>query len=178
MTTILTLHLDPASQTLFDTLRQRHFPPERNHIPAHLTLFHTLPGTRQISAELAATAARTEPFPLSVTGLRSLGKGVAYTLSSPTLQALHKHLAAAFAEHLTPQDRQRLQPHIVIQNKVAPEAARTLLATLQPGFQPFKAEALGLDLWQYLCGPWQHLETFPFAIGGSVHDVSHRLAGR
>ena len=163
MTTILTLRLDPTSQSHFEALRRQHFPPERNQIPAHLTLFHTLPATPDILTELAATATRTQPFSLSVTGLRSLGKGVTYTLASPTLQALHTHLATAFAPHLTPQDRQRLQPHIVIQNKVTPETARSLLATLKPAFEPFQVQAEGLDLWEYLGGPWRSLETFSFA---------------
>lgn len=47
MTAILTLHLDPTAQSRFEALRQRHYPPERNQIPAHLTLFHTLPDTRK-----------------------------------------------------------------------------------------------------------------------------------
>ena len=163
MTTVLTLQLDPSSQARFDALRQRHFPPERNQIPAHLTLFHTLPDAPEIADDLAAAAAGCRPFPLAVTGLRSLGKGVAYTLASAALQSLHSHLAARFADDLTPQDCQRLQPHIVVQNKVTPEAARTLLAKLQSTFHPFEAQATGLDLWQYLGGPWNHLTTFPFA---------------
>ena len=38
----------------FDRLRELHFPPERNYLSAHLTLFHKLPGKRatEISAEI------------------------------------------------------------------------------------------------------------------------------
>ena len=163
MTDLLTLHLDPNSQALFEAMRQRHFPTERNQVPAHLSLFHTLPQSPEI-LEILARAGQIEPFPLTVTGLRSLGKGVAYTLTAPPLLTLHRHLAEAFARHLTPQDRQKFQPHIVIQNKATVEAARNLLAQLQPAFTPFEIQALGLDLWHYRNGPWTHAQTFPFKI--------------
>jgi hypothetical protein len=39
---ILTAELDPASFAWLDWLRREHFPPERNLLPAHLTLFHRL----------------------------------------------------------------------------------------------------------------------------------------
>ena len=160
-TDVLTLRLDPASQAHFEAMRQRHFPPERNQIPAHLTLFHTLPQTPEITACLAA-AAQIPPFELQVTGLRSLGRGVAYTLASPALEALHRKLSDAFAVHLTAQDRQKFQPHIVIQNKATAERARALLAELKASFRPFTVHAEALDLWHYLNGPWQHERTFPF----------------
>ena len=161
-TDILTLRLDPTSQAHFEALRQRHFPPERNLIPAHLTLFHTLPQTPEVAAALAAAAAEIPPFALQVTGLRSLGRGVAYTLASPPLLALHRHLSAAFDSCLTPQDRQKFQPHIVIQNKTTSEQARALLAKLQATFHPFSVEATGLDLCAYLNGPWQHRQVYLF----------------
>ena len=39
---ILTADLDDASFDLLDVLRRAHFPPERNFLSAHLTLFHRL----------------------------------------------------------------------------------------------------------------------------------------
>ena len=47
---ILTLKLDQASFTRLDALRQAHFPPERNWLSAHLTLFHHLPGDQRPSS--------------------------------------------------------------------------------------------------------------------------------
>ncbi len=161
--TIVTLRLDPASQATFEALRRLHFPPERNHIPAHLTLFHTLPDTAEISAALHRAACGRTAFRLAVTGVRSLGRGVAYTLHAVELLALHHSLADTFGPHLSAQDRQPLRPHIVVQNKTTPDQARSLLAALQAGPLPAPAEAIGLDLWLYLGGPWQHRQTFPFA---------------
>ena len=161
---ILTLTLDTASQAYFDTLRQRHFPPAINHLAAHLTLFHHLPGTERaaVQAQVQAMAQASASLPLRVTGLRSLGRGVAFTLENDELRALHRQLQTQFAPHLTPQDQQKLQPHITIQNKVDPAAARQLLADLQAGFEPFEAEGTGLHLWAYRGGPWESLAELPF----------------
>jgi 2'-5' RNA ligase len=76
---ILTLRMDESSQEHFDRLRDLHFPPERNHLRAHLTLFHKLPGDREteISTELREICQDREPFTLAATGLRFLGRGVA-----------------------------------------------------------------------------------------------------
>ena len=164
-TDIVTLRLDEASQAHFDRLRKQYFPPERNLIPAHLTLFHTLPSIEDIAAALESEATKHAAFPLIVTGLRSLGRGVAYALASSELLSLHRDLSSTFAGHLTAQDRQKFHPHIVIQNKVSAESARELLALLQASFTPFSAQANGLDLWHYLGGPWQHARTFAFPTG-------------
>lgn len=161
---ILTLALDAASQAYFDALRQRHFPPAINYLAAHLTLFHHLPGSElaAVRAHLQAVAQALPPLPLRVAGLRSLGRGVAFTLENNELRALHRRLQAEFASYLTPQDGQKLQPHITIQNKVDPATARQLLAEMQAGFEPFAAVGTGLHLWAYRGGPWQSLAELPF----------------
>lgn len=161
---ILTLALDAASQAYFDALRRQHFPPAINYLAAHLTLFHHLPGIElaAVRAHLQAVAQAGKPLPLHITGLRSLGRGVAFNLENDVLRALHRQLQADFAPHLTPQDRQKLQPHITIQNKVDPAAARQLLAELQAEFAPFGAVGTGLHLWAYRGGPWESLAKFPF----------------
>ena len=159
---ILTLQMDPRSQAFFEHLRQLHFPPERNLIPAHLTLFHQLPESDAVRAMLQQTAEGQAQFLMRCCALRFLGRGVAYELSSPTLLSLQRALARAFDGHLIAQDRQRFTPHIVVQNKVSGEQARRLLAQLQPAPLPSSVLACGLDLWRYLGGPWQHLQCFAF----------------
>lgn len=167
MVDILTLRLDEPSQQHFDSLRQQYFPPERNQIPAHLTLFHALPAEPEIAAHLAEAAGTCAGFTLRVTGVRSLGKGVAYKLAAPELQLLHADLATHFADVLISQDKARLQPHVVVQNKTTAAAARQLLEQLTQQFEPWVVTAEGLDLWHYLGGPWQHVHTFPFRQAGS-----------
>ena len=55
---IVTALLDEAAQQRFDRLRRSHFPPERNHLDAHLTLFHRLPDAPAVVSTLAVAADR------------------------------------------------------------------------------------------------------------------------
>src|SRR4028119_299789 len=84
---IVTLELDERSFGLLDGLRQRYFRPERNRVPAHVTLFHQLPGQEEPAMSRALEdCCRAQPsFYLLASGLRKLGNGVAFELSSPTL---------------------------------------------------------------------------------------------
>ncbi len=163
MTNILTLELDEASQAWFEGLRQAHFPAHLNQITAHLTLFHTLPDTAEVYEVLRTAAEMRAPFAMQVTGLRLLGRGVAYQVGSRPLLDLHAELVEAFREHLSAQDKQRFVPHVVVQNKATPERAKLLLAELQAGFRARRVEAAGLSLWHYLGGPWELAESFPFS---------------
>ncbi len=132
-----------------------------------MTLFHALPGEREdaVRADLAAAAERPA-FEVSVTGVRFLGRGVAYDLGSAELDRLRAALAGAWAPWLTPQDRQRHRAHVTVQNKVAPEVARALHARLSASFVPGAVTARGLGLWRYLGGPWEAVRAFPFATSG------------
>ena len=159
MTLILTLALDEASQARFDALRTAHFPPQRNHIGAHVTLFHALPDALAVREDVRAAAAAVPAFDVRVPRLRSLGRGVAYVLESEALTALRRDLAQGWDRLLTAQDRQWHAPHVTVQNKVRPEQARALLAELSADFAPYEVPATGLALWRYLGGPWEHVET-------------------
>jgi 2'-5' RNA ligase len=161
---IVTLALDEAAQARFDRLRQAHFPPERNFLAAHLTLFHHLPPEREgeVVAEVAAECGQQRPLILTATGLLRFGQGVAYAFDAPVLVALRERLAAQWWPWLGAQDRQRFRPHITVQNKVPPERARALFEQLQATFSPFTVVGEGLLLWRYLGGPWQPAGRYPF----------------
>lgn len=153
---VLTLLLDEATQSRFDGLRRQHFPPERNHLAAHVTVFHALPGDRE-DAVLADVAdlAPAAPLPMRVSRVRFLGRGVAYDLEGGEAGALRERLAERWRPWLTPQDRQRWRPHVTVQNKVDAAVARDLHARLEREFVPAGAEATGLALWRYRGGPWE-----------------------
>lgn len=161
---IVTLELDDASFLRFQTLRQQHFPAALNKIPAHVTLFHHLPGEEfsTVQADLERLCSPLSPLPIRCSGVRFLGKGVACSLESEQLVHLRKRCAEAWLPWLTPQDRQGFRPHITIQNKVHPAEARTLYEQWKQSFTPFEITGEGLALWQYLGGPWEKAGTFPF----------------
>ncbi|SOE01404.1 2'-5' RNA ligase superfamily protein [Blastococcus haudaquaticus] len=160
---IVTLLLENAAQERFDRLRAAHFPPERNYLAAHVTLFHALPG-EQVDAVLADLAEATDrpAFDVAVTGVRFLGRGVAYSLASEDVSALRSGLVASWQQWLTPQDRQKHAPHVTVQNKVQPAVARALHERLLAEFVPYDVRARGLGLWRYLGGPWEPVAELPF----------------
>ncbi|QIN84757.1 2'-5' RNA ligase family protein [Rubrobacter tropicus] len=161
---ILTLKMDDLSQERFDRLREDHFPKERNFIPAHLTLFHKLPGDREgeIGENLRDHCREQEPFSLTATGLVFMGRGVGYRLESPRLTAVRRELADGWWPWLGAQDRKGFRPHVTVQNKVQPEEARALHRRLEGAFAPFEVGAEGLLLWRYLGGPWEPVGAYGF----------------
>ena len=125
-------------------------------VPAHATLFHALPGEAEGEA-LGALLEIGAPggFAVEVTGVRSLGRGVAFTLASETLAERRAMVARRFAGRLTRQDAQGWRPHVTVQNKVTAGEARALLASLSASFVPERVEAGAFHLWRYLGGPWE-----------------------
>ena len=159
---ILTLRMDKESHSFFNQQRLLHFPPSRNFLQAHLTLYHKIPDdayTYQVLQDLDK-----EIFKLAVTGLIHLGNGVAYKIESAALHALQLKLRSSFENILTAQDKQGFRPHITIQNKVPAETANKLFKDTSGTFKPMEAEAVGLDLWRYLNGPWEHVRFYPFKL--------------
>lgn len=156
---ILSLVLDQASEAFFDRLRSEHFPADRLVVGAHVTVLHALPEELPVLARVQQVS--LEAFGVPVTGIRNLGRGVAFELSAPPVEALREELAAEWGPALTPQDRQRWRPHITVQNKVTPERARLLHAHLSAQPLPSPLWAGGLAVWRYVGGPWRHLHTQP-----------------
>jgi hypothetical protein len=163
---IVTLDADAASAATFDALRQAHFPAARNMVPAHLTLFHALPGDAldHVRETLAAAALTTPPLPFRASGIVPLGKGgTAIRIDCPEAPALKRRLQHALALPLTPQDAGGMRPHVTVQNKVALEVAAATRARLGASFAPFAGRLVGLALWHYRGGPWEEEARFAFA---------------
>ncbi len=164
MPLILTLKIDDDSFGFLDELRRRYFPPERNFLDAHVTLFHHLPdkNLEQIKLDIQKLCAETRVFPLEFTHWRFLGKGSAMVIESAALVQLREQLAQVWREDLTPQDEQKFQPHITVQNKVEATEARKLFEKLSADWHGKNGEAQGLTLWHYLGGAWKSEEEFLF----------------
>lgn len=161
---IVTASLDRESFEFFDSLRRHHFPPERNFLAAHLTLFHHLPGgeVAAVKGFIEKLSSDQAPFDVHFNSLRFLGRGVAVNAEAAELIKIRGQLAAEFEPWLTPQDRQKFQPHITIQNKVEPAAAKELFELMTGKFEPFSGRVEGIGLWHYLGGPWELEGEFNF----------------
>lgn len=167
---VVTLALEAEAQAWLQALRDAHFPPERNLVPAHVTLFHHLPGAEiaTVAATLVAECAAVQAPAVRLGPPRFLGRGVALAVAAPEVAALRGRLAALWGSWLTPQDRQGWRPHATVQNKVAPEAARALDAQLLATLPPVReARAEALLLWHYRGGPWEAAGRFAFAGGAA-----------
>lgn len=161
---ILTAAMDPAAHAYFDRLRTAHFPPERLKVGAHLTLFHLLPPSAQAEVEraCAAEAAATPVVQARASGLRFLGRGVAFTINAPGLGECRARLADRFAGLLSAQDMAPFHAHVTVMNKAEPTAAKRVLGQLRASFEPFPLAIAGLALWRYLGGPWEPVRGWRF----------------
>lgn len=165
---IVTARVAESDLEPFNVLRQKHFPPERNFLQAHLTMFHRLPGEYldQVAQGLTRVSTGTEEIVAEVSGLRHLGACVAFTITSLELHNARAQLKTAFASWLGPQDMQKWQPHLTVQNKASKAAADRLYGDLLATFRPHRLRLNGLDIWRYLNGLWQHAATVPFSSAG------------
>jgi hypothetical protein len=162
---IVTAQMGKADQLWADDLRKRHFPPERNFLQAHITLFHHLPPGHlpEIKARLSTLARECPSPPAMLIDVMMLGRGVAYRIDCPQLLAMRDELAEGFTGLLTPQDQARPRFHITIQNKVEPAVAKALHSELAATFQPRPLAITGLSVFYYRGGPWEEIQSWAFS---------------
>ena len=160
---IVSAAIAPPDFSWLEGLRRAHYPPERNQVAVHLTMFHALPPSvePELRSRLAQIVQREVPR-ASLEGLIDLGGGVAFRVVSPDLHQIRDELAADLHGLLSAQDRSGWRPHITIQNKVAPKIARALKQSLEGSAQPRALKISGLELHQYLNGPWEKLRSYSF----------------
>ncbi|WFL77435.1 2'-5' RNA ligase family protein [Altererythrobacter arenosus] len=161
---IVTASLPPDLFAWADRLRREHFPPERNHLHAHVTLFHSFAPTlfEELKTVLPRVAGEFAPVPARIEGLMDLGKGTAIRIESPGMLAIRAGIAEHFHGALTDQDLHEPRLHITVQNKVTKEEARALQAELASVVEQREFHFTGLELHRYLGGPWEMVRNFPF----------------
>ncbi len=142
---IVTALLGDTDFAWLDGQRKAHFPPQRNQLRAHLTMFHHLPpSVADGLMEVLKAEVRAARPAARVAGLINLGGGVAYRIESDELAEIRARLADVFAGCLTPQDAAGWRPHVTVQNKVPSSVARALLAELSANFTPRPLVIAGL----------------------------------
>jgi hypothetical protein len=147
---IITADIDPRDLGWLDELRRAHYPPNRNRLAAHLTIFHALPPSAEAEARRALARLASEPRPrASIEGLLDFGSGVAFRVVSSGLDRIRLELAENFHGLLNAQDLGGWRPHVTIQNKVPPKDARRLIAQLRRDFSPRPLAIVGLGLHRY-----------------------------
>ena len=160
---IVTAELAEGDYSWLEGLRRTHYPPGRNQVPAHLTIFHALPPSAE--TELRARLGRIvrqAPPSAKIAGLMDLGGGVAFRVVSAELDRIREELGDGLHGLLGAQDSGGWRPHVTIQNKVAPKVARALKESLERSFREQPLAISGLGLHRYLGGPWERLALYPF----------------
>jgi len=159
---ILTLQLEEKASQFFNDQRKKYFPAHINYLEAHLTLFHALPPEEKIIVDIIQALSKRKIMDMEVTGLHNIGNGVVYTVASAALQSIHASMQQSFQPFLNGKDKQKLWPHITVQNKVTAFKSAELFKKLSQDFIPFSIRATGFSIFVYEGGPWQHLKDFPF----------------
>lgn len=161
---IMTATMGAADFSWANSLRQRYYPLERNHLSAHITLFHHLPpqGLDEIVGMVKETT-RVYPNPISqLVEVMHLDGWVAYRLNSPELDELRQFFAESFHGLLTMQDQQRPRFHITVQNKATSAESSALFQKLSAEFEPRPFEIVGLGLSYFMDGPWEEIGSWRF----------------
>jgi hypothetical protein len=160
---IITAEIAACDLAWLEQLRRRHYPVERNQVPAHLTMFHALPPSAEGEARRALARFGAEAAPhAAIEGLMDLGGGAAFRIVSPDLDRIRRELAEDFHGLLSAHDAGGWRPHVTIQNKVPPKEARALIAGLGRDFRPRPLAISGLGLQRYLGGPWEKIAVYTF----------------
>lgn len=95
-------------------------------------------------------------------GVIDLDSGVALRVVSPELEQIRGELASEFHGLITSQDVGRWTPHVTIQNKAEPRAARALLKEMRKTFEARQLAIAGLELVRYVEGSWEPVAGFRF----------------
>lgn len=160
---LVTARLPPDVFAWADGLRRAHFPPERNKVRAHVTLFNSLPPRVEDEVRrLLARHSTAAPPAARITGLMPLGGGTAFAIECAALSAIHAEMVESLHGVLTAQDGGRRKLHVTVQNKVSGAEAKALQAELARDFRPRAFAFAALELHRYLGGLWEDAGTWPF----------------
>lgn len=160
---LVTAELPPDVLAWADALRLKHYPPERNRLRAHVTLFHALPPSLEAElVQVLSALSHRAPPKARITGLMKLASGTALAIDSAEMVVLHDLIADRMHGLLTQQDTRSLRLHVTIQNKVASEAARALQAELEPTIQRITFRFRGFGLYAWEGGLWREIRVIPF----------------
>lgn len=179
---VLTLTTTPSLTDPLTALRRSHFPRHLDHHPAHLTLFHALPGSQLplITAALGELCSAQGPVGLTTGAAFRMRRGVGINVAdardggagrevggaggSRAARRLHGELQRRWWDVLSDQDRRPWRPHWTVQNKAADEGAvDAAMDEVRTGFRGAEGLATGCALWRYeKGGRWAFERGFDF----------------
>jgi len=172
---VLTLRTSDEIAQQMQWLRQRWFPADRLKVPAHVTLFHALPGSRlpQVEEQIMELTQQTPQFEISSGRVQRMRKGVLVNLrdGDAEVRYLFDTLRDNFYEWLIEQDKS-CKAHWTIQNKEEDQdrVDEAYWDTYRTG--SCLGWATGLVLWNYNDGHWVKEKEFEFQGGYRQRSLS------
>ncbi|KAG6364328.1 hypothetical protein INS49_005929 [Diaporthe citri] len=169
-----------TNQTPQPQNKPSHFPRHLDRHPAHLTLFHALPGSEMplITSALDDLCAAQAPLRLATGSAFRMRRGVGINVAgdvggqggSQAARRLRGELQRRWWEVLSAQDRRPWRPHWTVQNKAADEGAvDAALEQVGAGFRGAEGMATACALWRYeKGGDWAFERGFDFEGDKSV----------
>lgn len=109
---VITLTLDKQTQHFLTSLRSKYFPPHKNYLHAHVTLFHAIPPHRyeEISTEIQSICSKTSPWQVYVGDAKKMGnRGVMVSVRDQrrSIEWIHRRLLR-FLEKGIKEDKDKL----------------------------------------------------------------------
>jgi hypothetical protein len=161
---IVTAVLPPDILAWADGLRRQHYPPDRNRLVAHVTLFHSFaPSLRdELRGVLAEMAGEFSAPSASINDTLDLGSGTALAVKSSGMDQIRALIAEHFHGALTAKDLHEPRLHITIQNKVIRRLAIALQQELAISLRARDFAFRGLALHIYRTTHWDTVGEWPF----------------
>ncbi len=161
---VLTFSMEEVSFDRLDTWRSKYFPKERNHLKAHLTIYHQLPGQRihELRELLSAVSQLQTAIPVKFSSLLLRQGFLGVRVESEKLNETKLNLDKILDSYLRVQDRKEYKPHVTLSNFGSPKEALRSFAELEKIFVPWDGYLTGMALFHYRGGPWEHDSSYFF----------------
>lgn len=151
-------------------LREEFYPAHRDRVPAHVTLFRTLPPSaeQEIRSDLGAMARLTSSgdarggISATIGRAKARGESLFLLVESPRLVDVRDGLAQRLQGLLPAQDQHRPELHITLCNGVKAKETRALERQLNVDSLVRQFRFEGLALHRYRAGHWESLALFRF----------------
>ena len=162
---IVALRTDSKHHTALNNLRKCYFPQSLNKVPAHVCLFHALPGSQlpRIRGDIGDVVRKSTPSFIRTLPPRSFANehGVALPVDAPIALKIFEVLKSKWRLFLSKQDHS-FRAHYTVANQLDEAACLRVLEEVQKTFTRSEGQVIGLTMARYEKGFWKNPELFMF----------------
>jgi hypothetical protein len=161
---VLTVQVEKNAQAYLENLRKQHFPPEVNYISARLSVFHALPRTmiEQVDSVLTTRTAQHRLIESQVTGVKSLGRGVAFVIPCGELEAPAGRTSGGVERRSDAGGSEQVETSRHDPEQGDSRSRESFAGHVGVEVRTRHITVRGLDLWHYNGGPWELARSYQF----------------